>query len=437
LALFAALDWESYWTRPDARADPFLIWGGLTSSLRYRARQDDSRRECAEEGGMKFETRAIHVGQEPDEATGAVMPPIYATSTFAQIRPGETRGYDYTRSGNPNFTRLGSTLASLEGGEYATVFGNGMAAITAVLTTFSSGDLVLAEENVYGCTFRIFAQVFEKFGLRVQYVDFADSSNYALISEVRPALVWLESPTNPMLKILDIAAISEEAAKVGAPVLVDNTFASPYFQRPLELGATLSLSSTTKYVNGHSDCLGGVVVTNDAEWNEKMIFAQKAAGLNPSPFDCWLIQRGVKTLALRMRQHHENALEIANSLEESASVRWVRHPFLDSHPQAEVARRQMTGGSGIVTFELDADLETTITFVSGLEIFALAESLGGIESLIDHPASMTHASIPQPDREKVGIYDGLVRLSVGVEHVGDLIEDLDQAFRRAGLQGIS
>ena len=382
---------------------------------------------------MKFETRAIHLGQEPDPQTGAVIPPIYATSTFAQTRPGETLGYDYTRSGNPNFTRLGETLASLEGGRFATVFGSGMAAITAVLSTFSSGDLVLAEENVYGCTFRIFAQVFEKFGLKVRYVDFSDPANYALISEVRPALVWLESPTNPMLKILDIKAISEEAEKVGAPVLVDNTFASPCFQRPVELGATLSLSSTTKYVNGHSDCLGGVVVTNDESWNDKMIFAQKAVGLNPSPFDVWLISRGVKTLALRMRQHHENALAIASRLEECASVVWVRFPFLDSHPQFEIAKRQMSGGSGIVTLQLEADLETTKDFVSGLELFSLAESLGGIESLIDHPASMTHASIPRSEREKVGIFDGLVRLSVGIENVEDLLADIGQALTKAGL----
>ena len=385
---------------------------------------------------MKFETRAIHVGQEPDAETGAVMSPIYATSTFAQIRPGETRGYDYTRSGNPNFTRLGQTLASLEGGAFATVFGNGMAAITAVLSTLSSGDLVLAEENVYGCTFRIFAQVFEKFGIEVRYVDFADPSQYGTIADTRPALVWLESPTNPMLKVLDIEAIAAEAKSAGAPVLVDNTFASPYFQRPLELGATLSLSSTTKYVNGHSDCLGGVVVTNDPAWQEKMVFAQKAVGLNPSPFDTWLVQRGVKTLALRMRQHHENALEIATRLEDCPSVRWARHPFLESHPQSVVARRQMSGGSGIVTLELDADLERTTAFVSGLEVFALAESLGGIESLIDHPASMTHASIPRAEREKVGILDGLVRLSVGIEHVDDLLADLDGALRRAGLSGL-
>ena len=382
---------------------------------------------------MKFETRAIHVGQKPDEKTGAVIPPIFATSTFAQTRPGETLGYDYTRSGNPNFTHLAETLASLEGGSFATVFGSGMAAVTAVLSTLSSGDLVLAEENVYGCTFRIFAQVFEKFGLEVRYVDFADPANYSTIAKTRPALIWLESPTNPMLKILDIAAISNEANRIAAPVLVDNTFASPYFQRPLELGATLSLSSTTKYVNGHSDCLGGVVVTNDATWQDKMIFAQKAVGLNPSPFDAWLISRGAKTLAVRMRQHHANALEIAGRLERYECVKWVRHPFLPSHPQLETAKRQMTGGSGIVTFELDADLEATKTFVSNLSLFALAESLGGVESLVDHPASMTHASIPRAEREKVGIYDGLVRLSVGIEDVDDLLTDIEGALQKAGL----
>ena len=384
---------------------------------------------------MEFETRAIHVGQEPDPETGAVIPPIHSTSTFAQVRPGETLGYDYTRSGNPNFTRLSTTLASLEGGTFATVFGSGMAAITAVLSGLRSGDRVLAEENVYGCTFRIFDRVFEKFGLSVEYVDFANPEEYGAIERFRPALVWLESPTNPMLKILDIAAISDVAKDLGIPVLVDNTFASPFFQRPLELGATLSLSSTTKYVNGHSDCLGGVVVTNDESWQQKMIFAQKAVGLNPSPFDAWLISRGVKTLALRMRCHHENALSIAARLEGCPSIRWVRHPFLASHPQFEMARRQMSGGSGIVTFELDADLEATRSFVSGLRLFALAESLGGVESLVDHPASMTHASIPRPEREKVGIFDGLVRLSVGIEDVDDLIGDLDRALARAGLTG--
>ncbi len=380
---------------------------------------------------MKFETRAVHVGQHPDPETGAVMPPIYATSTFAQDRPGENKGYDYTRSGNPNFTRLSETLASLEGGEHATVFGSGMAAITAVISTLASGDLVLAEENIYGCTFRIYDKVFAKMGVEIEYVDFADPASCEQIGARMPALVWLESPTNPMLKVLDVRAISEAAGRHRIPVLVDNTFASPCFQRPLELGATLSLSSTTKYINGHSDCLGGVVATRDAEWQEKMIFAQKAVGLSPSPFDCWLIGRGVKTLALRMERHHSNALAIARHLEGRPGIAWVRHPFLDSHPQVEVARRQMSGGSGIVTLELDASLEHTIDFVAALRLFHLAESLGGIESLVDHPASMTHASIPREEREKVGIRDGLIRLSVGIEHLEDLIADLDQALEKA------
>jgi len=385
---------------------------------------------------VKFETAAIHRGQEPDAETGAVIPPIYATSTFAQTRPGENQGYDYTRSGNPSFTRLSETLAVLEGGRHATVFGSGMAAITAVISTLSSGDLVLAEENIYGCTYRIFDQVFEKFGVAIEYVDFTEPAGERAIAQRSPALVWLESPTNPLLKVLDIASIAAAAAASGAiPVLVDNTFASPYFQRPLELGATLSLSSTTKYVNGHSDCLGGVVATNDEAWQEKMRFAQKAVGLNPSPFDCWLISRGVKTLALRMRQHHENALAIAQHLEGRPGVRWVRHPFLPSHPQHELAKRQMSGGSGIVTLELDGDLATTTEFVASLELFALAESLGGIESLADHPASMTHASIPRAEREKVGITDGLVRLSVGIEACDDLIRDIDRALEKAGLAG--
>jgi cystathionine beta-lyase/cystathionine gamma-synthase len=377
---------------------------------------------------MDFETKAIHVGQEPDKETGAVMPPIYATSTFAQERPGVNKGYDYTRSGNPNFTRLGETLASLEGGRLATVFGSGMAAITAVISTLKQGDLVLAEENIYGCTFRIFAQVFEKFGVEIAYYDFADPEQWARIPERRPTLVWIESPTNPMLKVLDIQAIAEVCRESQIPLLVDNTFASPYFQRPLELGATLSLSSTTKYINGHSDCLGGVVVTNDEAWNERMIFAQKAIGLNPSPFDCWLISRGVKTLALRMKQHHENALAVAGHLEPKSIVSWVRHPFLDSHPHVDLARRQMKGGSGIVTLELDADYERTCAVMASLRLFRLAESLGGIESLADHPASMTHASIPRAEREKVGITDGLIRLSIGIESASDLIADLDQAL---------
>ena len=373
---------------------------------------------------MKFDTAAIHIGQEPDKETGAVIPPVYLTSTFAQLEPGETRGYDYTRSGNPAFDRLGETLARLEQAKYATVFGSGMAAVTAVISTLSSGDHVVAEENIYGCTYRIYDQVFKKFGVTISYVDLSDPANYGEIEKQQPALVWIESPTNPLLKIIDIEAVADAAHDAGTELLVDNTFASPYFQNPVALGADLSLSSTTKYINGHSDCLGGVVCTNSDDWNEKMVFAQKAIGLNPSPFDCWLISRGLKTLGVRMEKHAENALKVSEYLEGLGCTQIVRYPFLSSHPQHELASKQMRGGSGIVTAIFDLPLEKVVKLVSGLSLFALAESLGGIESLICHPASMTHASIPKDEREAVGITDGLVRFSVGIEDADDLIEDI-------------
>lgn len=372
---------------------------------------------------MKFETAAIHQGQEPEPHTGAVIPPIYATSTFAQFAPGETRGYDYTRSGNPNFSNLEQTLAQLEQAQHATVFGSGMAAISAIVSTLQQGSHVVAEENVYGCTYRLFDKVFAKFGVRVTYLDLANRENHSRIRSLNPDLVWIESPTNPMLKILDITAIAKQAKEAHAPLVVDNTFASPYNQNPLSLGADLCVASSTKYINGHSDCLGGVVATNSAEWHEKMIFAQKAIGLNPSPFDTWLVQRGVKTLAVRMRQHHQNALTFATHLEASPCVRWVRYPFLPSHPQHALARQQMRGGSGIVTVELKLPLDTIRASLGKFRYFSLAESLGGIESLVCHPASMTHASIPKAEREAVGITDGLVRFSIGIENADDLIAD--------------
>jgi len=377
---------------------------------------------------MKFDTAAIHVGQEPDQETGAVIPPVYLTSTFAQHEPGQTRGYDYTRSGNPGFDRLAATLAHLEQAQYATVFGSGMGAVTAVISTLSSGDHVVAEENIYGCTYRIYDQVFKKFGITISYVDLSDPANYAEIEKQTPALVWIESPTNPLLKIIDIKAVATAAHAAGTELLVDNTFASPYFQNPLALGADISLSSTTKYINGHSDCLGGVVCTNSEEWNEKMIFAQKAVGLNPSPFDCWLISRGLKTLGVRMEKHFENALKMAEFLEGLDCTTTVRYPFLPSHPQHELAKKQMRGGSGIVTAGFDLPFEQVVKLISNLKLFSLAESLGGIESLICHPASMTHASIPKEEREAVGITDGLVRFSVGIEDAGDLIEDIQTSL---------
>lgn len=373
-----------------------------------------------------FSTRAVHTGRGFSGNTGAVMPPVFLTSTFESGNPD---GFDYTRSGNPNFRLLERSLASLEGAQFATCFASGVSAITAVVSTRKSGDLVLAEENLYGCTYRLFERVFAKFGLRVEYRDLAVTANWDEIRRLRPSLVWLESPTNPLLKIVDVAGISAVARDVGAVTVVDNTFASPYLQRPLELGATLSLSSTTKYVNGHSDCLAGVVATNDAHWHEQMVFAQKALGLQPSPFDAWLTTRGQRTLALRMERHSANALELAGWLEAQPRVRLVRYPFLPSHPQHALARRQMRAGSGIVVLELDCAIETALAFCRGLRYFTLAESLGGVESLICHPPSMTHASIPAEVRRRVGIGDGLLRLSVGIEDVADLKSDLAASLK--------
>ena len=373
-----------------------------------------------------FSTRSVHQGRGYSGTTGAVMPPVYLTSTF---EAGNADGFDYTRSGNPNFRLLQESVAALEGARHATCFASGVSAITAVVSTLRSGDLVLAEENLYGCTYRLFERVFAKFGLRTQYVDLSQPAHWDAIAVLRPALVWLESPTNPLLKILDIAGISRVAAAAGVPVLVDNTFASAYLQRPLELGATLSLSSTTKYINGHSDCLGGVVATNEPAWQEKMIFAQKALGLQPSPFDAWLTTRGQRTLAVRMERHCSNALELAHWLEKRPEVRWVRYPFLRSHPQYDLAKRQMKAGSGLIVLELDCSAEAALDCCRRLRLFTLAESLGGVESLVCHPATMTHASVPAEVRRKVGIGDGLLRLSVGIEDVEDLRGDLDAALR--------
>lgn len=373
-----------------------------------------------------FTTTAVHRGRGFAGTTGAVMPPVFLTSTFESGNPD---GFDYTRSGNPNFRLLQEAAAALEGARHATCFASGVSAITAVLSTLKSGDVVLAEENVYGCTYRLLDKVFAKMGIRALYLDLTRTENWEEIRRTRPALVWLESPTNPLLKIVDIAAISAVAREAGVPVVVDNTFASPWLQRPLELGATLSLSSTTKYVNGHSDCLGGIVASNDAAWQDKMIFAQKALGLQPSPFDAWLTARGQRTLALRMERHCANGLALAQWLEQRRGVRMVRYPFLPSHPQHALAKQQMKGGSGIVIAELDCSIEQALQFCRSLEYFTLAESLGGVESLICHPPTMTHASVPAEVRRKVGIGDGLLRFSVGIEDIQDLIGDVDRALK--------
>lgn len=373
----------------------------------------------------RFETRAIHLGQDYRAETGAVIPPIYMTSTFETGNPG---AFDYTRSGSPNFRNLQTTLASLENARHCTVFASGVSAITAVVSGLQAGDVILSEQNIYGCTYRLFERVLRKFGVRIEYADLADPAQHARIGELKPALVWLESPTNPLLKVLDLRALADAAHAVGAAVVVDNTFASSALQQPLDLGADLSLLSTTKYTNGHSDCLGGAVCSNSDEWQEKMIFAQKALGLQPSPFDSWLVSRGVKTEALRMERHSANALELAQRLEARAGVRRVIYPFLPSHPQHELAKRQMRAGSGMLLADFGHGFDEALAFIRRLRLFTQAESLGGIESLVCHPASMTHASVPKEVREAVGVTDGLVRFSVGIEHVEDLWADLEQAL---------
>ena len=375
-----------------------------------------------------FETRAIHLGRDFVSDTGAVTPPVWLTSTFEY---GNPNGFDYTRSGNPNFRLLDRTVASLEGAAFSTCFGSGVSAITAVVSTLKSGDVVVAEENLYGCTFRLFAQVFAKFGVSVKYLDFTDPASLSALASLNPTLVWIESPTNPNLKIIDIAAVAEAAHAAGAPLLVDNTFASSYVQRPIELGADLSLISLTKYANGHSDALAGAVCTNSEEWNAKMIFAQKALGLQPAPMDCWLVSRGLKTLSIRMERHNANALTFAEFLERETDAVAVRYPFLPSHPQYEIATRQMRGGSGIVTVDFGMNLADTQAFLGRLSLFPKAESLGGVESLCCHPASMTHASVPKERREAVGITDSLVRFSVGIETVEDLIADVRAALAKS------
>lgn len=379
-----------------------------------------------------FATRAIHHGQSMEDPTGSVILPLYLTSTFER---GNAGGFDYTRSGNPNFRNLESVIASLENAAYATVFGSGVSAITAVVSSLKSGDLVLAEEVIYGCTFRMFDKVFAKFGVQVEYLDMNLESSRKQILEKRPALVWVESPTNPTLKLVDIRALAQYTSRAGSTLVVDNTFASSFHQQPLDLGADLSLSSTTKYLNGHSDCLGGVVCTNSVAWSDKMVFAQKALGLNPSPFDSWLIARGLKTLSLRMERHTSNALAFAQFLQGLPSVRTVHYPMLPSHPQHALARQQMSGGSGIVTADLALGADETHLFMASLQRFTLAESLGGIESLVCHPATMSHAALPKLERDRLGITETLVRFSVGVEHIDDLIGDVLRALRLVGKEG--
>lgn len=379
---------------------------------------------------MRFSTKAIHVGQEADPATGATTVPIYETSTYTQEAVGKHKGYDYSRTVNPTRVALEKQLASLENAEFASAFGSGMAATSAVMNLLSAGDHVVASDDLYGGTYRLFSRVLQRYGLTFTYVD--ASNAVALAAAITPAtrMIWLESPTNPLLKLVDIRAVCEIARDKRVIVAVDNTFATPYFQQPLGLGASVVVHSTTKYIGGHSDAVGGVAITNDRELHETIKFHQNSVGGVPGPLDAWLTMRGAKTLALRMREHERNAIAVAQYLEKHPKVERVHYPGLPSHPQHELAKRQMSGFGGMLSFTLRVPEERAMAFAATLRYFSLAESLGGVESLICHPARMTHGSIPKEERERRGVTDGLLRLSVGVEDAEDLLEDLQSALER-------
>ncbi|OHC18990.1 MAG: cystathionine gamma-synthase [Planctomycetes bacterium RIFOXYB12_FULL_42_10] len=377
---------------------------------------------------QKFETRAIHAGCEPDSGTGAIMTPIFQTSTYVQESPGKHKGYDYSRTHNPTRTALEKNIASLEEGNYGLAFSSGMSAISAITQMLSAGDHIICSDDVYGGTFRLFDKVLKKFNLEFDFIDLTSLQSLERHIKNTTKLVWLESPSNPLLKLIDIEATARTAKSRGIVTVVDNTFATPFFQKPLKLGADIVMHSTTKYLNGHSDVIGGALVMNDQELYTKLQFLQNAAGGVPGPFDCFLVLRGIKTLAIRMERHAENALKIAQFLESHPKVRKVIYPGLSSHPQHELAKKQMTGFGGIITFFIKGGLEAARRFLERVKIFSLAESLGGVESLIEHPAIMTHASLPKEVREKIGISDELIRVSVGIEHVDDLISDLKQAL---------
>ncbi|HEX6800014.1 MAG TPA: cystathionine gamma-synthase [Ktedonobacterales bacterium] len=377
---------------------------------------------------MDFATRAIHAGQPADAATGATITPIYQTSTYTQAGLGENKGYEYSRTHNPTRAALEACLASLEGAEFGLAFGSGMAATTAVLSVLRPGDHVIAGDDLYGGSYRIFEKVLRPMGVEFEYVPARDIAAYAAAIRPQTKMIWAETPTNPLLSLVDIAALAEITKPRGITLVVDNTFASPYLQRPLELGADVVVHSTTKYLNGHSDVIGGAVLTSRADLYSQFQFYQNAAGGVPSPFDSWLVLRGVKTLAVRMRQHSENAMRVARFLEGHPLVKKVYYPGLETHPDHALARRQMRDFGGMVSFAFKGTRADVDTFVRHLRVFALAESLGGVESLCCHPASMTHGSIPAEERERRGVTDTLLRLSVGIEDAEDLIADLDQAL---------
>jgi len=382
---------------------------------------------------MNFSTKAIHIGQEADSATGATIVPIYQTSTFTQEAIGVLKGYDYSRSGNPTRSALEESLASLENGFFGLAFASGLAAETAVLSILKPGDNIVASDDLYGGTYRLFTAIFGNLGITTTFVDATNLNSIEEAISENTKIIWVETPTNPLLKLTDIESVSKISKSHNVILVVDNTFATPYFQQPLDLGADIVVHSTTKYINGHSDVVGGAVILNDETLYEKIKFYQNAAGGILGPFDSWLTLRGLKTLAVRMKQHEQNAQRIAEVLLISPHVLSVNYPGLSSHPQYELAKRQLKGFGGMISFEINGGIDEVNKFVKNLKIFSLAESLGGVESLVAHPAQMTHASIPQAEREKIGITDNLIRLSVGIEDIEDLVADLEYALSSVSL----
>ncbi|MCA9629454.1 MAG: PLP-dependent transferase [Myxococcales bacterium] len=382
---------------------------------------------------LGLDTLAIHAGQEPDPTHAAVMQPIVLASTFAQAEPGKPKLFEYSRSGNPTRQALEACLAAMEGGKHGFAFASGSAATLTLLHTLKPGDHVVSGDDVYGGTFRLFDKVLKPMGVNTSFVDLRDPERLEQALTPQTRLVWMETPTNPMLKLFDIEAIAARCRAHGLPLAVDNTFASPVIQQPLKLGATIVVHSTTKYINGHSDVVGGALITSDEAIAERVGFYQNAIGGVPSPFDCYMVLRGIKTLPVRMRHQAGSAAELAKRLEGRKGVKKVHYPGLESHPDHALAKRQMRLPGAMVSVDLDAGVDQAKRFLSALRIFTLAESLGGVESLAEHPAIMTHASIPKETRDSIGIGDGLVRLSVGLEDVEDLWSDLEGAFAAAGL----
>ncbi len=377
---------------------------------------------------MEFETKAIHAGQDPDPTTGATITPIYQTSTYTQEALGKHKGYEYSRTGNPTRTVLETALAAIENGKYGLCFASGLAATTTVLCMLKAGDEIVAGDDLYGGTIRLLNRVFSNFNIKTNYVDGREPKNFEDAITSKTKLIWLETPTNPMLRLCDIKAISEITKSKKIILCVDNTFASPYFQKPLDLGADVVVHSTTKYLGGHSDVIGGAVLLNDKELYEKIQFYQNAIGGTPGPFDSWLVLRGIKTLAVRMKKHEENALKIAEFLEKHPKIKEVYYPGLKSHPQHELAKKQMSGFGGMVSIKVNGGKEAAKKVIESTKLFALAESLGGVESLLNFPYLMTHVGVSPEHKARLGITEDLIRLSVGIEDINDLLKDLEKAL---------